>query len=702
MRFGLLKRACVVAPATVALVVAAASGATAATGGTMWRPVVPYGSVLTSAGGGQLPVFSSLSCTAPGDCVAAGTAIPVGSGTPQPVVAAESGGVWGPPAPVTSLPVDASSTPATTLPSISCTSATSCVAVGSYTETSGGKGAMTVPVSVSGSTATPGSASAVALPKDAGTGSSQNAALNGVSCLSSGDCTAVGSYALSGGGTLPVVAVAGAGGAWTTKSVTTAPAAQSPPTNPDATLTAISCPTTGACEAVGGYGDSSGNSYPWAVQVSDGAALAGQRVNLPSDFVASTSTSFLGSQFAANSLTAISCPSDGVCTAAGGYSDGASSGSPLVAPVVVPITAGLPGTAVKLIGAGVGPETALTGISCSGASDCSLVGTTTSQSTTQALTPVVGSESGGTWPPLTGLTLGAGDTFGYLGSVTCVSADVCTASGFEATSLGSGVSVNAFFANSAPPLSVATASLPAATVGVPYSARLQTTNAFGNLSWSIAPGSLPPGLSLDPATGVISGTPTTAGQDGFIADASDPGPPAQTASSGLSITVSPAAVPAHPTPHLIASVHIAYLTTAGRKAVLVLSCSDAPCTGTLTTAAFEHLEGRTPTAVAAIQSRARRHSKHRHGHARHKRKKRRTKRIMLASGRYSIAAGGTQVVTLTLTRNATRLLNRLHDIAGYLIVTPTGTTEPALMSKLVFRSASKPASKRHRKRAHRR
>ena len=59
------------------------------------------------------------------------------------------------------------------------------------------------------------------------------------------------------------------------------------------------------------------------------------------------------------------------------------------------------------------------------------------------------------------------------------------------------------------PVEITTTTLPSGTVGVPYSFTLEATGGDGTYTWALSGGpTLPDGLTLNPITGEISGTPT--------------------------------------------------------------------------------------------------------------------------------------------------------------------------------------------------
>ena len=82
-----------------------------------------------------------------------------------------------------------------------------------------------------------------------------------------------------------------------------------------------------------------------------------------------------------------------------------------------------------------------------------------------------------------------------------------------------------------------TGSLPNATVGVPYTQTITAQGGLAPYTYAITAGTLPPGITLDPNTGVFSGTPTAPGASSFTLTATDSENPKQTASLPLVLLV---------------------------------------------------------------------------------------------------------------------------------------------------------------------
>jgi hypothetical protein len=89
-------------------------------------------------------------------------------------------------------------------------------------------------------------------------------------------------------------------------------------------------------------------------------------------------------------------------------------------------------------------------------------------------------------------------------------------------------------------LKFTTTSLPNATEGTPYSTTITASGGQGPYTRSIIAGSLPEGLSLNAASGVISGLPTTLTTANLTIEITDSSSPPETATEQLSITVQPA------------------------------------------------------------------------------------------------------------------------------------------------------------------
>ena len=214
---------------------------------------------------------------------------------------------------------------------VTCTSASFCVAVGSYSDAGGASQSDALIDAM-----TAGSWSATAAPEPssnaAGVGpgtdadGNQVASLAGVACPAQGTCFAVGQYKDANGDTYGLIDTL-AGGSWS------ASAAPEPSTNgfgtgpgtdasakQSASLDGISCPTTTSCVAVGQYEDSDGNTFGLIETLASGswnAVAAPEPSSDPVSAAAANSTAGAGSA----NLTAIDCPSATGCVAVGTYTD---------------------------------------------------------------------------------------------------------------------------------------------------------------------------------------------------------------------------------------------------------------------------------------------------------------------------------------------------------------------------------------------
>jgi hypothetical protein len=135
------------------------------TGGT-WGPSAQF--VPPADEGQGVDTLDSVSCTGPGNCAVGGFYAQLASPTYQPLVGSELGGQWAPSSPLT-LPADAGSVSGgggivgiqfDNIAAVTCSSATSCVAVGSYSDSNDVQQPMVVstvaPLAVATTTLPPG------------------------------------------------------------------------------------------------------------------------------------------------------------------------------------------------------------------------------------------------------------------------------------------------------------------------------------------------------------------------------------------------------------------------------------------------------------------------------------------------------------------------------------------------------------------
>ena len=93
-----------------------------------------------------------------------------------------------------------------------------------------------------------------------------------------------------------------------------------------------------------------------------------------------------------------------------------------------------------------------------------------------------------------------------------------------------------------PKLVVTSGTPPDGIIGTPYNFTFTTSGGKPPITWSFQSGPLPAGLSLDPNTGAVTGTPTTTALTSTTVVATDSGGQQQHAFTGLDVAVNPPAV----------------------------------------------------------------------------------------------------------------------------------------------------------------
>ena len=279
--------------------------------------------------------LKAVTCFGSTDCEAVGWASSTAPVKTTPIAVAEVAGVWGAIGSVT-LPSDVSgTTPNGQLLGLSCSTPTSCTAVGFYNNASSAES----PLIATGSGATFAAEGGLSLPSGAAGG-----ALLSVACTAVNGCLAVGnSYGTSSTG----LAATNQLGSWSLSTEDLGATAT--------TLNAVDCSDDGGC-VVGGQGKISGTPQAVAASVSAGA-WSSVSVTPPSGA-------------ASSSVVSVACFSSGTCTLAESVS---GIGGPNPSPYVVPMTSGIFGAPVALPipdDVGVSGDTALSTLACPSHGQC--------------------------------------------------------------------------------------------------------------------------------------------------------------------------------------------------------------------------------------------------------------------------------------------------------------------------------------------
>jgi hypothetical protein len=368
----------------------------------------------TGAPANANPLPHLLECAAVGSCTAVGQY--TDASVKVTFAATLSGGTWTDT--VVAMPPGAATNPDSSVYSLACPSALSCIFAGSYHTPTKQEGLL--------ATDTGGVWTATSAPLPVNADTTPHADVTSVSCPAVGDCVGVGVYHSTTSGNVGLIETLD-GATWTPAPAPMPPGGE---TGTSFGLISISCPAPGNCTAVGAFKDGAGRTASLVLTDVNGtlSATAGP---VPTN---AATGSHAGSVF-----FGISCPTTSWCAATGLYANGAANtGAGYLAELTggtwkATEAPGLPTTTTSL----------LTSISCSWPGACAAAGfyfaaVTKPVGAIETLVNGTWSEQSAVLPP--GSTPGVGSLFGspesYGGAVSCV-AGSCAAigtSGFTTTS----------------------------------------------------------------------------------------------------------------------------------------------------------------------------------------------------------------------------------------------------------------------------
>ncbi|MEU4338486.1 fibronectin type III domain-containing protein [Micromonospora lupini] len=140
---------------------------------------------------------------------------------------------------------------------------------------------------------------------------------------------------------------------------------------------------------------------------------------------------------------------------------------------------------------------------------------------------------------------------------------------------------------------------PQGQVGIAYSNQLTVNGGTGPFAWSVSAGSLPPGVTVNPSTGLLSGTPTLGGNYSFTVRVVDSFGQAATRTVALGITPSPTLTFPPPPPGQVGVPYSTQLTVNGGTAPFVWSVSAGALPPGLTLIESTGLLSGTPTTAGS-------------------------------------------------------------------------------------------------------